>query len=105
MLIPVKFNCVLPTFVRRTFWGALDVPTCCLPKDNRDLEKETTVPVPLNAIACGLAVSESLMATAAVFEPSAVGVKVTEIVQLAPDANAAPQVLVSAKSPGFRPAI
>src|SRR5260221_83812 len=102
-LIPVKFNCVVPTFVRVTFWGALVVPTVWSPKTNRDFDSETTVPVPLNGIACGLAGSEPLTPKPACLRFLADGVKVAEIVQLAPAASEAAQGLVSAKSPGFKP--
>ena len=103
MLIPVKFNCVPPTLVSVTFWGTLVVPTCWSPKSNFFVESETTVPVPVNGTASGLAGSELLMANPAFLRPFAVGVKVAEIVQLAFAANVDPQELVSPKSPGSKP--
>jgi len=74
-------------------------------KDSVFLESETTVPIALNAIALGLAGSELLMANPACLLFLAIGVKVTEIVQLAFGVNEPPQVLVSEKSLGSIPPI
>ena len=63
------------------------------------------VPVPLSVIACGLPGPLSVMLTDAVLDPVPVGLNVTEIVQLAPAATAAPQVFACAKSPEFVPVI
>jgi hypothetical protein len=60
-------------------------------------------PVPVRLMVCGLPVPSSVTVTAAVRVPSAVGVKVTEMIQLAPTASAVPQVLVCAKSLAFVP--
>ena len=66
-------------------------------------------PVPVRLMLCGLSPALSLSVTAAVRAPVAPGVKVTEIVQLAPAASvpvallAGIQVLVCAKSPLFAP--
>ena len=62
-------------------------------------------PVPVKLMVCGLPAALSEMLTAAVRVPVAVGVNVTAIVQLPPAATEAPQVLVSAKSPGLAPVI
>jgi hypothetical protein len=56
-------------------------------------------PVPLNDTVCGLAAALSVNVIAPVSVPAAVGVKVTEMVQLALTARLDPQVLVSAKLP------
>jgi hypothetical protein len=56
-------------------------------------------PVPLNDTVCGLAAALSVNVIAPVSVPAAVGVKVTEMVQLALAARLDPQVLVSAKLP------
>ena len=53
--------------------------------------------VPLSDTACGLAAALSVNVMAPVGVPAAVGVKVTETVQLALAARLVPQVLVSAK--------
>ena len=57
------------------------------------------VPVPVRATVCGLPVALSVTVIAPVRAPAAVGVKITEIVQLAAGATDAPQVLVWLKSP------
>jgi hypothetical protein len=56
-------------------------------------------PVPLSATLCGLSEALSEMLTLPVLVPAAVGLKVTEIVQLAPVLTVVPQVLVWEKSP------
>ena len=55
--------------------------------------------VPLSDTACGLAAALSVNVIEPVGVPAAVGVKVTEMVQLALAARLVPQVLVSAKLP------
>jgi hypothetical protein len=52
-------------------------------------------PVPVNPTLCGLFAALSAITTDPTFVPTAVGSKVTFIVQLAPAATEAPQVLVS----------
>ncbi len=56
-------------------------------------------PVPLRATLCGEPVALSVIVRLPFRVPVAVGVKVTEIVQLAPAAKLVPHVLVCAKSP------
>ena len=63
------------------------------------------VPVPVRLTVWGLPVALSVRVTAAVRDPLAAGVKVTLIVQLAPAATLAPQLLVCAKSLAFAPEI
>jgi hypothetical protein len=60
-------------------------------------EKLATVPAPVRATVCGLPVALSVREIVPVTMPFATGVKVTEIVQLAPAAMVAVQLLVSAK--------
>ena len=105
MLLGVKFNGVLPTFVKVTSLGALVVPMSCFPKDSFVGASETTVPIPVSATACGLAGSESLITRTPLPLPTTVGVKIIEIVQLAPGPIAASQSLVWVKSPVFLPVI
>jgi len=62
-------------------------------------EMMTSVPSPDRVMACGLAGALSEMVIAPARGPVAVGVKVTEIVQVAFLAKLVPQVSVSAKSP------
>ena len=59
--------------------------------------------MPLKLTVCGLPVALSVMASDALRAPAAEGVKVTLIVQLAPAATLAPQLLVWAKSTEFAP--
>ena len=62
-------------------------------------EMTTSVPSPDRVMDCGLAGALSEMVMAPALGPAAVGVKVTEIVQVAFLAKLVPQVSVSAKSP------
>jgi len=68
-------------------------------------ESFAVVPIPLSVTFCGLPAALSLMLTAAVRVPLAVGLNVTLILQLAPAANELPQVCVCAKFPGLVPVI
>jgi hypothetical protein len=91
-----------PEFVSVTVWAALVVVSGWLPKLRLVGEKLTAgavVPVPVSETVCGLPVALSVIETAPVRDPAAVGVKVTEIVQVPADATEAPHVLVWLKSP------
>src|SRR5436305_14313851 len=71
-------------------WAALVVATFWLANVRLDGESDTcatAVPVPLNPAVCGDPVALSVMLTAALRAPAAVGVNVTEIVQLPPAAT------------------
>lgn len=59
----------------------------------------TVDPAPVSDTVCGDPLALSVMVSVPARDPPAVGVNVTEIVQFAPAATLAPQVLVSAKSP------
>jgi len=64
-------------------FAALVVPNTWLPKERLAADKVTEpVPVPLNCAVCGVLVALSLTVSLPVRAPSAVGVKVTEMVQL-----------------------
>jgi hypothetical protein len=63
----------------------------------------TAVPVPVNGIVWGVPGALSLTERFAVREPVAVGRKVTLMLQFAPAARVAPQVVVLAKSAAFVP--
>ena len=80
----------------------LGVPTGWLPKARLVGERLTRaavpVPVPERLTVCGLPLALSVMVTEAVRLPLAEGMNVTLIVQLAPAATLAPQLLVCAKS-------
>ena len=52
-------------------------------------------PVPVSVTVCGLVDALSVMVTAPFRVPVAVGVKVTEMVQVAPAASEVPQLLVA----------
>src|SRR5437588_856837 len=56
-------------------------------------------PVPVSVMMCGVPAELSVMVTAPLRGPSAVGVKVMPMAQLAPAASDAAQVVVRAKSP------
>jgi hypothetical protein len=87
--------------------AVLVVLTDWLPKAKLVGERLTTaavlVPVPERLTVWGLPAALSVMVSEAARLPLAGGVKVTLIVQLAPAATLAPQLLVWAKSPGFVP--
>src|SRR5436190_20599958 len=77
------------------------------PSSSMDVVGESfaVVPIPLSVTFCGLPAALSLMLTAAVRVPLAVGLNVTLIPQLAPAANELPQVWVCAKFPALVPVI
>src|SRR5215203_3447481 len=100
----------VPEFVRVTLCAGLVVPISRLPKPRLVGEKVTAgpgaTPVPLSATACGLPGALSLIVTEAVRVPAAVGLKVAEIVQLAPGASVlglSGQLLSWTKSPALAP--
>ena len=92
---------VLRWFVSVTVWAELVVPIVRL--ENVRLEEETVTgeePVPVRLTVCGLFVALSLNVSVPAREPVAAGENVTPIVQVAPAAILAPQVLVAIeKSP------
>jgi len=68
----------VPVLVSVTDFEALVTPTFSLPNDRVDAESETIggpIPVPLSMIDCGLLDASSVIVTAAVSAPAAVGVK------------------------------
>jgi hypothetical protein len=77
------------------------VPTFCAGKVKEVGERLTTgaVPVPVRLMVWVEGVALSVMVTAPVLVPAAVGLKVTLRVQLAPTATLEPQGLVWEKSP------
>jgi hypothetical protein len=85
-----------------TLSGLLLVPTFCAGKVKEVGERLTTGvgrPVPVRLMVCVAGLALSVMVTAPVLVPVAVGLKVTLRVQLAPAATLEPQVLVWEKSP------
>jgi hypothetical protein len=77
------------------------VPTGCAEKVKETGERliPGALPVPVRAMVSGSPSALSVMVTAPLRVPAAVGVKVTLMVQLAPAVTLPPQVLVWEKSP------
>ena len=77
--------------------AGLVVPTVWLPKFTLPGDKLIMVPVPVRLTVWGLPPALSVIVTVPLTVPFSTGVKVTEIVHLAPAATLDPQVLVSGK--------
>src|SRR5437667_6973514 len=86
--VPVMLTAVPPLLVPELGEIALTVGAGLVP-----------VPLPVRFTVCGLLLASSAMVIVPVRVPVVVGVKVTLIVQFAPAANVAPQVLLCASSP------
>ena len=82
---------------------ALTLPTFWLPKLTVVGVRDTAVAVPLRLTVCGLPAALSVIARLAVRVPSAVGRKVTLMMQVALAASVVPQVVVREKSPALVP--
>jgi len=86
------FSVVPELFVRVTDFGALEVPTACVPKARLVGDKLTGIsPVPVSPITCGLPNPVSVIATAPLIDPVADGANVTDNVHFALAASAPPQ--------------
>ena len=98
-LVPVTamlliVNVVVPELVMVTDCEALEAPTVVEPNAMLVADRVTgTTPVPLKAMVCGDPVALSVIVTAAVIAPAAVGWKCPWMVQFAPTARLVPQVL------------
>src|SRR5437773_406151 len=103
--MPVMLKAVVPTLDRATFLALLVVPLGSAELLKLPGATSAAAPIPLSATFCGLPAALSLMLTAAVRVPLAVGLNVTLILQLAPAANELPQVWVCAKFPALVPVI
>jgi hypothetical protein len=108
--MPVMLRVALPGFDSVIVWAAEVTFTVVLGKvrvlgASSACGVGTAVPVPLTVAVCGEPVALSATAIAAVNVATESGVKVTEMVQVAEAARVAPQVVDSAKSAGFAPAI
>ena len=92
----VRLNAAPPVFFRVTFVPLLVVPNCLIPNETNDRDRVTTgvAPVPVIETVWGLPVALSAMVTLADLAPSALGVKMTLMEQLAAAANVAPQVFI-----------
>jgi hypothetical protein len=101
--IELRASAACPELANVTVCAALVVPVVCDAKVRLVGEGVAVgvaaTPVPLSATVCGEPMILSEIVTVPVRLPTAVGLKVTEIVQPAPAAMLAPQVLVSEKSP------
>src|SRR5208337_3257708 len=97
----VMLRVAFPVLLRVTLLALLLVPTFCDGKVKEVGERLTAgaVPVPVRLTVCVAGLALSVMVTAPVRVPAAVGLKVTLRVQLAPAATLEPQVLVWEKSP------
>jgi hypothetical protein len=88
----------VPEFFRVIDCAALATPSAWLPNSScagvTDMPGAGITPVPVSATACGLPLALSLIVSVPVREPAAVGVKMTEILQLDPAAALVPQVFV-----------
>ena len=95
------FAAAVPVFDTVTGCDALLLPSTCAAKVSVLVDTAITgaVPVPVSETVCGLFEALSVMVSAPVREPLAVGVNVTLTVQLELAPTLAPQLLVCAKSP------
>src|ERR1017187_3211968 len=96
----VILSWTVPVLVRVATWGGPLMPTASLGKVRDDGEIVTVgagVPVPDKLTICGLMRSPSVMVIVPFQVSARVGVKVTEMVQVAPAFTVVPQVLVSPK--------
>ena len=101
-VIEDRFRAAVPLFVTVTVCGALVAFTVSEPKLRRLAESDTAgapSPMPPRMMVWGLLAALSAMLTAPYRLPTAVGVNVTLIVQVAPIARVEGHVSVCAKSP------
>lgn len=84
----------LPMLVSVETSAELVMPTIWLPKAKLDGDRLTAIPVPVRFRVCGLPAALSLMVIVPVLDPLDVGANVTLMVQFAPAATLAPQVLL-----------
>ena len=92
--MPVMLKLVVPTLVRVTVFAGLVVPMATVPKLKLVGESFAVVPIPLSVTFCGLPAALSLMLSAAVGIPDAVGLNVTLMLQLDPTTSELPHVWV-----------
>ena len=102
-VMPVMVNGALPVLLSVTVCAAEVVPAVA-EKLSDEGESDATgtgaaVPVPVRVTICGEPVALSVTSRLPVTLPVVTGAKVTEMVQLAPAANDAPQLLVSLNNP------
>ncbi len=102
---PVMLKLAVPLLVRVTACPGLVVPVFWLTKVKVEVERLTVdeVPVPERLTVWGPLLALLVRINDAVRLPTAEGVKVTLIVQLAPADTEPPQLSLSLKSPAFAP--
>src|SRR5205807_1086442 len=89
----VMLSPVVPTFVKVTVCEALTFPTSVAGNLDVVADSFTSVPTPLNVTDCGLPAALSVTVIVPVLLPTTVGSKLTLMLQLAPAANGATQLL------------
>ena len=94
MTVPLK-----PSSAVSWIGAVADPPAVAMVNPVEVEEMATASPPPVRATVCGEPLALSVIVSTPVREPAAVGVNVTEIMQLAPAAKLVPQVEVCAKSP------
>lgn len=94
MVIAEMRKLLRPTFAKVMTCTGLMVPTVWLAKFTLPGDKLAIVPVPVRATVCGLPLALSATVMVPLTVPFVVGVKLTEIVQLAPLGRLARQVWV-----------
>src|SRR5215467_7773732 len=95
-------SAIVPVLVRTTFLLLLVVPSACTPNVTLVVERLAIgkpCPVPVSVTLCGLALALSLKSSVPLRAPTAVGLKLTLMVQLVPAAKRDGQLLVWRKSP------
>src|SRR5271165_4090359 len=99
--MPLMLSVALPVLVNVTVWAALEDPTRTPEKLRLAGVRPTNgpTPLPLRPMICGVPAASSWIATVPLRDPGAVGVKVTESVQVPVFDTVFPQLSVSAKSP------
>jgi hypothetical protein len=109
ILSPDMVSALPPLLVKVTDCGALAVFTVWLAKLRLLADKVAVggvaAPVPKSEMLWGLPAALSAIVSEADLLPEAVGLKVTLIAQLAPEATLVPQLLDCAKSTAFAPAM
>jgi hypothetical protein len=99
--MPLMLTALVPVSVSVTVWALLTLPAVSEGKVIEDALNDTVgivaVAVPLNATDCVFPTALSLTTSRAVELPAVLDRKVTVMVQVAPGARVAPQVLVSVK--------
>ena len=96
MVIAETCRALAPTFERVISCEGLEFPAVSLGNVTLDGVRLATVQMPVNVTDCGVPAALSITETVPVMVPLAAGLKVTEIVQLAPAARLDGQLLVSA---------